>query len=173
MTTLVLTLVGADRAGLVSAVADVVAAHDGNWERSQLAELAGAFAGVVQVSVPEAKADGLRAALRELDGLLTIATHDGTVLETTADAGPAARDLVIDLIGNDRPGIVRDISSALQRHDVSIQDLQTRTRDAAMYGGLLFEAHVVARVPDTADAAAIRQELERLATEIQVDITLA
>jgi glycine cleavage system regulatory protein len=168
MTTLVLTLVGADRAGLVSAVADVVADHGGNWERSQLAELAGAFAGVVQVSVPEADAEALRAALRGLDGLLTIATHDGG-----AARPESSKDLVIDLVGNDRPGIVRDISAALERHGVSILDLESRTRDAAMYGGLLFEAHVVARVPEDAETAEIRQELERLATEIQVDITLA
>ena len=51
MTTLVLTVVGADRAGLVAAVADVVDAHGGNWENSQLAELPGAFAGIIEVSV--------------------------------------------------------------------------------------------------------------------------
>ena len=51
MTTLVLTVVGDDRQGLVAAVADVVDAHGGNWENSELAELAGAFAGIIEVSV--------------------------------------------------------------------------------------------------------------------------
>ena len=49
MATLVLTVIGDDRAGLVNALADVVTAHGGNWERSQLAELAGKFAGIVLV----------------------------------------------------------------------------------------------------------------------------
>ena len=52
MTTLVLTVIGDDRAGLVKALADVVSAHDGNWEQSHLAELAGQFAGIVVVTVP-------------------------------------------------------------------------------------------------------------------------
>ena len=75
MRTLVLTVVGADRAGLVAAVADVVDAHGGNWENSELAELAGAFAGIIEVAVPADRVDELRAALSGLDGLLTISVH--------------------------------------------------------------------------------------------------
>lgn len=167
MTTLVLTLVGADRSGLVSAVADVVAAHDGNWERSQLAELAGAFAGVVQVSVPDARTAELRAALAGLDGLLSIAAHDG--VEPSGSGG--RRELVVSVLGNDRAGIVRDISAVLHRRGLSIEEMTTETRDAAMYGGRLFEARVVARSPEPDATAAVRADLERLATEIQVDIT--
>lgn len=167
MTTLVLTLVGPDRSGLVSAVADVVAAHDGNWERSQLAELAGAFAGVVQISVPDARAAELRTALDALDGMLTITAHHGEdVLEAARE-----RELLVNVLGNDRPGIVRDISTVLLRHGLSIEEMTTETRDAAMYGGRLFEARVVARVPDVSAAAAVREDLEHLAAEIQVDIT--
>ena len=36
---LVLTIIGDDRPGIVSALADTVATHGGNWERSQLARL--------------------------------------------------------------------------------------------------------------------------------------
>lgn len=170
MTTLVLTVVGADRAGLVATIADVVDAHGGNWETSQLAELAGAFAGVVEVSVGADRADDLRTALAALDGLLTVAVHTGA--GRGADAAPP-RALAIDVIGNDRPGIVREISSALRAHDVSIDRMTTETREAAMYGGRLFEAHVAARVPASVDLAAVRAQLERIATEIQVDLTLA
>ncbi len=70
MAHLVLTLVGEDRAGLVRAVADAVSARGGNWERSELAELAGAFAGIVLVSVPDEQRDALVTDLRGLDGLL-------------------------------------------------------------------------------------------------------
>ncbi len=169
MTTLVLTLVGDDRAGLVAAVADVVDAHGGNWEDSQLAELSGAFAGIVQVSVDAADAEALRAALSDLDGLLTVTVHSS---ERTESDAAAPRPLTIGVLGNDRPGIVREISSALRAHEVSIDRMTTRTRDAAMYGGRLFEATVSARVPASVDPAEVKAELERLATEIQVDITL-
>ncbi|WP_341977277.1 ACT domain-containing protein [Microbacterium sp. LTA6] len=170
MTTLILTVAGADRPGLVAAVADVVDAHGGNWENSQLAELAGTFAGVIEVSVSADRTAELDAALRGLDGLLTIAVVTGTDTAATADGD---RRLTIQVLGNDRPGIVREVSAALSAHDLSIEDLTTTTRDAAMSGGRLFEATVVAKVPASVDLETLRSDLERLAAEIQVDITLA
>ena len=168
MKTLILTVVGDDRIGLVEAVAQVVDDHGGNWENSELAELAGAFAGVIEVSVPPDRVEELRAALSTLEGLLTITVHG---------AGPAAgvqpRHVTFIVLGNDHPGIVRDISAALHAHDVGIDHLTTQTRDAAMSGGRLFEATIVARVPASADLDAVRAELERVAAEVQVDITVA
>ena len=78
MAHLVLTVVGDDRAGLVNALAEQVAAHGGNWERSELAELAGAFAGIVLVSVSDDRVDDLVEALGRLEGMLRITTHEGT-----------------------------------------------------------------------------------------------
>lgn len=167
MTTLVLTVVGDDRAGIVAAVADVVAAHGGNWETSQLAELAGAFAGIVEVSVPAARAEALRAALSNLDGLHTVAMPAGTDA-----ASPARRQLALHVLGNDHPGIVRELSAALSAQGVSIDRMTTETRDAAMAGGRLFEATVVASAPADVDVASVASEIERLAAEIQVDITV-
>ncbi|MGO2519835.1 MAG: glycine cleavage system protein R [Microbacterium sp.] len=166
MTTLILTLVGSDRPGLVAAVADVVDAHGGNWENSQVAELAGVFAGVVQVSVAEDRASELTTTLQGLDGL-TVAVHAGTTATESA-----SQPVSLQILGNDRPGIVREISSVLRTHQLSIDDMTTTTRDAAMAGGRLFEASVTAEVPASADLDALRADLERLATEIQVDITL-
>ncbi|MFT4260474.1 glycine cleavage system protein R [Microbacterium sp.] len=173
MTTLILTVAGPDRPGLVAAVADVVDAHGGNWENSSLAELAGTFAGVIELSVAPERATDLEQALQDLDGLLTIAVRTGT--DVGAAAAPAASDdrvLEIQVLGNDRPGIVREISGVLNAHALSIEELATETRDAAMAGGRLFEASVTARVPASADLEALRADLERLATEIQVDITV-
>ncbi|KRB47094.1 glycine cleavage system protein R [Terrabacter sp. Root181] len=172
MPRLVLTVIGDDRAGLVSALADVVTAHDGNWEDSQLAELAGKFAGIVVVGVPAERVDELTAALRELDGLLEVTSHPGAEADGVADDADAQR-LTLDLLGNDSPGIVREVSSVLSRHELSIETMTTGTREAPMAGGLLFEAHVVVRVPGGSDSAALRADLERLATELLVDIALA
>ena len=168
MKTLVLTVIGDDRAGLVEAVARIVDGHGGNWENSELAELAGTFAGVIEVSVPASRADELSSALSALEGLLTVTVRTTTPPDTTV-----GRHVTFGVLGNDHPGIVREISSALHAHDVSIDHLTTQTRDAAMSGGRLFEATIVARVPAGVELDAVRAELERLAAEIQVDITLA
>ncbi|UNK71243.1 ACT domain-containing protein [Microbacterium sp. H1-D42] len=173
MTTLILTVAGADRPGLVSAVADVVDAHSGNWENSRLAELAGTFAGVIEISVAPDRVDDLRAALGVLDGLLTVTVHAVTSnAGSDASASPTAQRITLTVLGNDRPGIVREVSGVLHAHALSIESMTTETRDAAMAGGRLFESSVTATVPASADLDALRAALERLATEIQVDITL-
>lgn len=170
MTTLILTVAGADRPGLVAAVANIVDAHGGNWEHSSLTELAGTFAGVIEVSVGDNRASELESALRGLQGqgLLTLTVRTGT-----PDAGGNDDQLLkLQVLGNDRPGIVREISGVLSAHALSIEELATETRDAAMAGGRLFEASVTAKVPASVDLAALRDDLEHLAAEIQVDITL-
>jgi len=169
MTTLVLTVVGADRAGLVAAVADVVDAHGGNWENSQLAELSGAFAGIIEVSVDTGRVDELRTALSRLDGLLTVAVHES---EAAAAAARELRRFAFRVLGNDHPGIVREISSTLSAHGLSIDRMSSETYDAAMSGGRLFEALIAVRVEDAVDVDAVTSALEALAAEIQVDVTL-
>jgi glycine cleavage system regulatory protein len=171
---LVLTVIGDDRSGLVRALADVVTKHGGNWEESQLAELAGKFAGIVVVSVPQARAEEFASALSTLDGLLEVSAHPGAEPGAEAPAQDAATDhLTIDLLGNDHPGIVREVSTVLSHHDLSIETMTTGTREAPMAGGLLFEAHVVIDVPAGSDTAALRADLERLAAEFLVDIAVA
>ena len=168
MTRLVLTVVGADRAGLVAAVADVVGAHGGNWENSQLAELSGAFAGIIEVSVPPERLEELREALAGLDGMLTVTAHAS---DTTRDAADP-RLFAFRVLGNDHPGIVREISSALSTRGLSIERMSSETYDAAMAGGRLFEALIAVRVPASVDVDDIQRALEELAAEIQVDVTL-
>ena len=165
----VLTVVGADRAGLVAALADVVSAHGGNWEDSQLAELAGTFAGVVVVSVPAPSASEFTEALHNLDGLLSVTAYPGV---DEPPAAAALRQLTLTVLGDDRPGIVREVSATLSAHGLSIEHMATQTRDAPMAGGRLFEAEVVARIPESADLRALRADLEHLAAEILVEIHL-
>jgi glycine cleavage system regulatory protein len=166
MATYVLTAIGDDRAGLVNALADVVAEHGGNWERSQMAELAGKFAGIVMVTVPDPSADGLLAALDSLDGVLDVHAHRG------GEEQPESQRVALELIGTDRPGIVREISAVLARHGVSIEQLVTATREAPMAGGMLFEADAVLEVPAGVTAASLRAALESVAGQLMVDIDL-
>lgn len=166
MRNLVLSVIGDDRPGLVSALADAVAGHGGNWEQSQLAQLAGKFAGIVAVAVPADGAQQLIDAVTSLDGLLEVAVHsaDGPVERATTTA------LTIGLLGNDRPGIVQEISAALNRSGVSIEKMTTATREAPMAGGTLFEATMEVLIPADADPAAVRTDLEAIAAELLVEL---
>jgi glycine cleavage system regulatory protein len=166
----VLTVIGDDRVGLVETLADTVSTHGGNWEHSQMAELAGKFAGIVVVTVPADRATDLTEALCALDGLLEISAHPGADLTADQRSWP---QLTIDLIGNDHPGIVHEVSAVLSRHGLSIDAMTTEVRDAPMAGGMIFDAHVVARIPPSSDPAVVRADLEKLASELMVDISAA
>lgn len=166
MASLVLTAIGDDRAGLVSALASVVADHHGNWEQSQMAELAGKFAGIVLVTVPDPYVDNLVEALRPLSGVLDVQAHR---------AGPAPMEgdrVMLELVGTDRPGIVHEISQILTDHEVSIEQLSTTTSYAPMAGGLLFEAQAVIELPRSVDRKELQAALETVANELMVDIDL-
>jgi glycine cleavage system regulatory protein len=171
MATLVLTVIGDDRSGLVSALSGVIAANGGSWERSQMARLAGKFAGIVLVAVPDDRADGLIRDLQPLraDGLLDITAERSHVTDDTE----GATRLSLELVGADRSGIVHDISRALATRGVSIEELQTATREAPMSGGLLFEARATLLAPASVAISDLREVLEQLANELMVDIALS
>lgn len=167
---MVLTVIGSDRPGLVQTLADVVLEYGGSWERSQLAQLAGLFAGIVVVEVGDGGAGPLRQALSSLEGVLHVQIHDGVPYPALETSG---RMIAVDLLGNDRPGIVRELSTVFARHQVSIDDLATESREAPMAGGRLFEARLRAAIPDGIDIDALQRDLEALATELMVDVTVA
>lgn len=170
MANLVLTVIGDDRSGLVDALSGVIAEHGGSWERAQMTRLAGKFAGIVLVTVPDLAADGLIAALAPLSaqGLLDITAERSNAV---ADDGGATR-LSLHLIGSDRPGIIHDISHTLAGAGVSIETLDTLTREAPMAGGMLFEATATLLAPPMTDLGTLQGALEALANELMVDLSL-
>jgi len=168
MTKLVLTLLGDDQPGLVSRVSRVVADEGGSWLESQLARLAGTFAGIALVEVPPDHVDGLRSALAGLSDVLEV-----TVKEAAAPAPVEGRRLVLHLVGHDQPGIVRSITEALAARGVSIEQLATAIVEAPMAGGLLFEADAVLTAPVGVDNDDLQNDLEALAHELMVDLDLS
>lgn len=170
MISYVLSVLGEDRAGLVEALSGVVTAHGGNWERSHMTQLAGKFAGVVLVTVPSAQSEGFLEALSPLQeqGLLDISVEAGRMPEV--GESPTLR---VELVGNDHPGIVHEVSQLLARHKVNIDDLQTWTSEAPMHGGTLFHATAIVRLPAGLAAEELSASLETLATDLMVDIEVA
>jgi glycine cleavage system regulatory protein len=169
VTDLVLTLIGPDRPGLVEAVADKVAAHGGNWLESRMAQLAGQFAGILRVEVPPESVAGLEAALAQLEprGLRVVAVGGAE------PPSSAVQEIDLEVMGQDHPGIVRDLSQVLRRHGVNIEELTTDRESAPMAGGLLFTARARLRVPSSVDAARLRADLETIANDLMVELKLA
>lgn len=169
MATFVLTVIGDDRPGLVSALSAPITAHGASWEHSQMSRLAGKFAGIVMVVVADERLDALLADLTALrDQGLQV------VLERTAE--PVEREslrLHLELLGADHPGIVAEISASLAARGVSIEEFSTEVREAPMAGGTLFEARAVLDAPPTTSIDSLRSMLEELADELMVEINLS
>jgi glycine cleavage system regulatory protein len=168
-TSLVVTVIGPDRPGLVNLLSDRGKAHGASWAESRMASLAGQFAGMVRFEVDAANAAPLAAALAELESTgLRVVVAQGEGTPRRADA----RTLKLEVVGNDRPGIVRDISRVLADCGISIDELATEIVSGAMSGGNLFQVKALLRVPAALATGELRQMLEALANELMVDISL-
>lgn len=164
----VLTLIGPDRPGIISSLSEGVRDLGGNWRASRLARLAGQFAGVVEFDLPESRASELDNVLSHLrDGGLAVSVHQGE--GTAVNAGTLWH---IDLLGNDRPGIVREVSRAVASAGGNIEEWESRVNSSPMSGTPLFELQGSVRLPENAAPAQLQSALEALGADLSVDIRL-
>jgi glycine cleavage system regulatory protein len=165
---LVMTVIGNDRPGLVDSVASIVAEHGGNWLESRMSRLGGQFAGIVHVEVPADGEPALTKALKTLDAHgLTVVVH-----ADKPQAIVGQRTNILEIVGQDRPGIVRQISHTLAESGVNVEELHTECASAAMSGETLFKARAVLNIPESCDVAKLRQNLEKIAADLIVEISL-
>jgi glycine cleavage system regulatory protein len=164
-----MTVIGADRPGLVQMVAARVADHGGNWLESRMCRLGGQFAGILRVEVPQERRDELVNALRtlEVDGLRVIIHAEGGANIASPAAGSLA---TVELVGNDRPGILRSVSGVFAAHGVNVEELASERTNAAMDGGMLFQARATVFVPNNVKLVALRTDLEKIAADLMVDL---
>ncbi len=169
---LVMTIIGNDRTGLVRSLAGIVAAHGGNWLESRMCRLGGQFAGILRIHVPAENQAALTSALNALQsqGLNVVVHADPAPAEAGAGEGKIT---ALTLLGHDRPGIVRDITSALARHGVNVEELVSECVSAPMTGETLFQARVRVRLPEHCRVAVLREELENIAADLMVDVSFA
>lgn len=168
-TSLVVSIVGADRHGIVSSLAERAERFGANWAASRMTKLANEFAGTVHFEVPPGNADALAAALRGLEssGLqVVIARSDGASVPTSL------RVVELELVGEDRVGIVSKLTKILAERAISIESIHTEIIRSGVSGKQTFkiEAHLL--VPAALSVDALRQELGTLAREMMVDIAL-
>lgn len=170
VSTLCLTLLGADRPGLVQLVADRVAVHGGNWLESRLCRLGGQFAGIIRVTVPSEGQASLCDALvaLEVEGLRVV-LHSESLQPASASPAPFSS---LEIIGHDRPGIVRQITGVLAAHGVNVEEFASECVNAPMDGTQLFQAKASILIPPGVSLGTLRSELEKIAADLMVDIQL-
>jgi glycine cleavage system regulatory protein len=165
---LVITLVGADRTGLVESVARVVADYGGNWLESRMCRLGGEFAGILRVEIPAEKKSVLLVALQKISGLNVVIQPTQSAVAVTS-----GRQTKLEIVGSDRPGIVREIASALARASVNVEEFFSELVSAPMSGETLFKASARLQLPANCDLAALKRDLEKIAADLLVDVSFA
>jgi glycine cleavage system regulatory protein len=163
---IVMTVLAADRPGLVRTLSELIAAHGGSWQESRMARLAGQFAGILRVECPPDRTAELLQALAALaDQGIAVQAREEAVAE------PAARQsLALDVVGNDRPGIVRSLAAAIAAAGANVEDLSTSLESAPMSGHPLFHAKGVVSLPAQADPAALIAAIEALGSDLSVAV---
>jgi glycine cleavage system regulatory protein len=165
-TSFVMSVIGADRPGLVGRLSSVIAEQGGNWLESRMEHLGGQFAGILRVQVPMEQEKKLLAALAALES-------EGLSVRAHKDLAPVAaitRTLAkVEVVGQDRPGIVRRISQALAQQQVNVEELLTHCESAPMSGEMMFHATAKVRLPETCTLGQLRHSLELIAADLMVD----
>jgi glycine cleavage system regulatory protein len=165
----ILTVVGSDRPGLTRAIADAVYAAGGNWLESHLSRLGGKYVGSVLVDLPADRLGELESAARAIDAVgLSVA-----IVPAAAEGERAAgQPLGIEIVGQDRPGIVREVTTVLAGLDVNIEDFTTEIEGSAWSGAPLFRGRAKLLLPASVSTDQLREALERISGEIMVDFTM-
>lgn len=157
--------IGDDRPGLTQSLADAIVEAEGNWLESHFGTLGGKYVGSVLVDLPGQALSRLQDAANRMDA----SGFHVSIVPTAAASAPTGQSLGFELVGRDRPGIVREVSTALASLGVSIDDLETATEKGAMFGGTLFRAKARVLVPEGTALDDVRHALENISGEIMVD----
>ena len=169
--TIVMTVIGPDRAGIVEDVSGVVSEHGGNWLDSRMVHWAGEFAGVLRVEIDRSLESELRAALALLSdkGLQVLVRGD----EQPGDSGQGEREEVsFRLVGQDRPGIIANVSRIISQFGANVEELHSSCESAPMTGETLFQAQAKLSVPKGRSVENLREALEAIASDLMVDLSL-
>jgi glycine cleavage system regulatory protein len=169
MALFVLSTVGSDRPGLTQALAAAIVSAGGNWLESHLSRLGGLYVGSVLVELDAAAVEDLRSAVSRVDAQ-GLEVRIAPSVEDTATAGET---FDFGLVGQDRPGIVRQVTAVLTGLDANIETFRTWITEGPETGAPLFNVEARLRLPPGLNARKVQAALEDISAEIMVDISLS
>jgi glycine cleavage system regulatory protein len=168
MTNIVITFMADDKPGLVNLLSSTVSEHNGNWLDSSMSRLGGKFTGIVVIQLAQEKVEPLQIALA---ALARGGMHVYSEVSEQAEESTSYTEILLDLVGHDKPGIVRDISAVLARNQVNVIKLQSQLEPGSMSSELLFKAQGKVLVPESTDLDELQEALEAIASDLLVDIS--
>jgi glycine cleavage system regulatory protein len=163
---LVFTIIGPDRPGVVEQISRCVNDQACNWLGSRMSRLGGKFAGIIHVEGDAGQLELLKSDLDKLSDL-TVVVEKGD-----SDGQPAQKTIVVTMLGLDRPGIVREVSGELVARQLNVLDLETDISRAAMTGDPMFHGRAVVACGGGEDLVALSERLDEISHNLGVDIEI-
>jgi len=170
-TTIVFTLTGTDRVGIVDEVTQLLLDCGGNIETSRMARLGGEFAILVLVSLSTDRLGVLETAILRLvaEGYKVTATP---TVPKNAGVHTGWLPYQVDLKGADHEGIIHEIAHTLSGCGITIESMDTGTAPAPNSGAALFTMTALIAVPpnlsDRRWETTLAEAAHRLDVEIKV-----
>ncbi|MEM9101665.1 MAG: ACT domain-containing protein [Pseudomonadota bacterium] len=164
-TALIVALVGTDSPGIIEKVSRVIREHHGNWSQSHMSRVSGMFTGILTIDVEGNDTQALKTALETV----AAANQLSLLIETGNKENRDFKTFSIELLGNDKPGLINEVAHILYREDINVEELSSFTEPAPMSGGQLFKAHIIAQLPQ-ALLSSIESQLSAIANDLMIDI---
>jgi len=169
MFSVLLSISGHDRPGIVRDVAEAMLHLNANIEDSSMTALRGRFTMMLIVRLPEDRSLGeLKAALAELEQRTGLTVQSQTISDEEATTPALEPDHIITVHGADRVGIVHAVTETLASLGVSIVDVSTRTR--ATDAGDVYMMVLEVAAGDQGDA--MKPALDEVAMRLGIDVDL-
>ena len=166
---LIITILGPDKPGLVESLSETLSKFGGSWTESRMAHLAGKFAGLLQISFPAENVEPLTKAICKLETdnfKIHVEKADGEVSKPV-------KILKLELLGQDRPGIIYDITQQLAKLEVNIEELESHIREASMSGEILFCAELTLGLPANVTSDEVQDALEEMSDQFMIDVNFS
>jgi glycine cleavage system regulatory protein len=168
MKDLLLNLTGPDRTGIVAGLAGITTALGGNWLDSRMIRLGGSFSGIARIALPQEAIEPFR---QQAGEFLARAGHRFSLDPADPEeAAPAGISALLELSGQDHPGIVQAIFTTFQQAGVNVEELSTGLRAAPWSGTPVFEATARLRLPADLSLEALQRQLEAIAADLMVEV---
>ena len=171
---IICSFIASDRPGLIKILANSISKANGNWLESRSTKLAGQFAGIICIDVLEDDREQLIAALKKLNQSEMIVQVTDQLIKGSATPVTEAKnsELQLTVLGNDRPGIILQVSQALAKANINVIDMQTFITSAAMSGDSLFNAKLSLCKESKYDIEQLEIQLEMIARQLTIEIDL-
>jgi glycine cleavage system regulatory protein len=120
------------------------------------------------VSVP---LDHKEALINELSDFEKLGLH---VTVEIANPNPiVGSTLSLSVVGNDRPGIVKEVSQALHALLVNVKELNTSCQPAPMSSDMLFRTDMVLSIPHNLPLYELEAALEDISSDLIVELSVS